>query len=227
MGMSCAILCSSQSRLHVFQDWTTTAGTQNFYYKNVTRTDGSGNVYVAGATLNASNNTTDILVAKYNSAGHQQWIRQYNGAANYYDFATDLGVDASGNVYITGTVTNDTVNHYSDIITIKYNSSGVQQWLSTYDGAAGYFDSGTKLIIGGGGSIGITGSSMNASVNMDFVTILYNSSGVQQWATVYDHSSHMNDVPVSIVRKGSSLYVSGVVQTGATSYSWNVVQYNS
>lgn len=227
-ALAAATAMYPQSQLHVFEDWTGTAGTQNFFYKNVTKTDGSGNVYVAGATVNGSG-TTDILVAKYNSAGTLQWTQQYNGLANYYDFATALVIDGSNNVFVTGAVSNDTLNPTinTDVILLKYNSSGVLQWVSTYAGPAGYFDAGTDLYVTSAGVVALTGSSMNSSFNMDYVTILYNSSGVQQWATVYDHSSHLNDVPVKISRKGSSIVVGGAVQTGAGSYDWAVLQYNA
>src|SRR6218665_963390 len=126
--LSAAAALYPQSQLHVFEDWTGTAGTQNFFYKNVTKTDGSGNVYVAGATVNGSG-TTDILVAKYSSGGTLQWIQQYNGLAGYYDFATALAIDGSSNVYVAGAVSNDTLNPTTntDMILIKYNSSSLQQ----------------------------------------------------------------------------------------------------
>jgi len=64
--MCLTLSVKAQSELKVFTDWTSTSGTQYFYYKNKVKTDAGGNVYIAGATLNSSNNY-DILVAKYNS----------------------------------------------------------------------------------------------------------------------------------------------------------------
>jgi hypothetical protein len=215
----------SQAELKVFQDWMTTAGTQNFFYKNVTKTDGSGNVYVAGATMNGAGNY-DILLAKFNSSGVQQWIQQVNGTANSQDFATALQVDGSGNVYITGCITNDTSTMMGDLFIKKYNSSGTIQWTNTYDGFSLY-DCGTDIYVAAGGSLAVVGSSYNASVNLDFVTILYNSSGVQQWATRYAHASGGNDVPVQIAKKGAGMVVSGAVQTGVGTYSWAAISYSN
>jgi len=104
--------------------------------------------------MNGSNNY-DILVAKYNSSGVLQWIQQYNGAGNGDDMALGLYIDASGNVYITGTVTTAT---NVDAITIKYNSSGTQQWLTTYNGTGSAFDSGTDLTTDASGNVYITGT---------------------------------------------------------------------
>ena len=221
--MSCSIY--SQSELKVFQDWVTTAGTQHFFYKNVTRTDGSGNVFVAGATQSAAGDY-DILLAKFNSSGLQQWVRQIDGLDHSQDFATSIQLDGSGNVYIAGAITNDTVNHFSDLVVVKYNSGGTEQWRATYDGAS-LNDCGTDIFVATNGTVVVTGSSYNASVNLDFVSISYSSSGVQQFVARYDHTSNMNDVPVRIIKSGSSIYISGAVQTGTATYDWAEVKYNT
>ncbi len=58
----------SQSQKMAFLDWHGEVGTQNFFYKNVTKTDSYGNTYIVGATINSYNNY-DILLAKYNRSG--------------------------------------------------------------------------------------------------------------------------------------------------------------
>jgi hypothetical protein len=219
------LLCTSmrsQSELKAFKDWQTKAGTQNFFYKNVTKTSGSY-VYVAGATFNGTD--YDILLAKYNSSGVEQWIRQIDGTAHHQDFATALQIDVSGNVFITGAITNDTATMFSDLILVKYNSSGTEQWRATYD-YANLYDCGTDIVATTNGVL-VVGSSYNSTPNLDFVSILFSTAGVQQWATRYAHSSAMNDVPVQIQKVGSNIYVSGAVQTGATTYSWAAVRYNT
>lgn len=222
--ISCSIY--SQSELKVFQDWMTPAGTQNFFYKNVTRVDGSGNVYVAGATMNGAGNY-DILLAKFNSSGVQQWIQQIDGTAHFQDFATALQLDGSGNVYMTGAITNDTATMYADLFISKYNSGGVLQWTNTYDGYD-LPDGGTDIYINtSAGLVYVSGSSYNASVNQDFVAISYNTSGVQQWASRYAHSSGGEDVPVRIEKgRFNEVLISGAVQTGTGTYRWAVVKYH-
>lgn len=223
VGVLMSISLYSQGQLHVFQDWASNAGSQNFLFKNRTITDALNNVYVAGATLNGSN--YDILVVKYNAKGGQQWIAQYNGAGNGQDIATGLDIDASGNVYITGTVTTAT---NIDLIVIKYNSSGVQQWLQTYNGTGNTYDSGAdiKVVAGAFAGVYVTGGSYNASGNTDFVTIKYSTAGVQLWVKTYNHSSNLNDAAVRIVVRFTGVYVTGAVQTGTASYSPTVVRYN-
>jgi hypothetical protein len=98
------------------------------------KTDASGNVYVTGVSQ------LDILTVKYNAAGVQQWTRRYNKTyVDYYDAthstidkATDLQIDGSGNIYVTGYVYYDDFDFPSlQIVTIKYNSSGTVLWEKT------------------------------------------------------------------------------------------------
>ena len=65
----------------------------------------------------------------------QQWAVRYNFPGNEYQtISTSVQVDPQGNVYITGysSYEDSLLNSYYDWITIKYNSSGVQQWMQTY-----------------------------------------------------------------------------------------------
>jgi hypothetical protein len=101
MLLSSAQAFSQTSSLHVFEEWASAGGTINFYQKNRTITDGSGNVYVTGTTFNVFGNY-DILTAKYSSTGALLWQQVYVGAGGGDDGAADVVTDGAGNVYITG-----------------------------------------------------------------------------------------------------------------------------
>jgi len=59
-------------------------------------------------------------------------------------------VDGSGNVYVTGySIESGT---YFDYATVKYNSSGVQQWVQRYNGGSAY-----SLAVDDSGSVYVTG----------------------------------------------------------------------
>lgn len=222
-------MAKSQAELNVFEEWTTNAGSQNFFHKAITKTDGSGNVYVAGATVNGSGNY-DILVAKYNSGGVQQWIQQYNGYGNYHDVATAVFVDGSGNVYLTGTVTDSLLVQGSDIITMKYNSSGSLQWATRYNGSGNFHDSGADIVVDGSGNVYITGG-IHTSTSIpytDAVIIKYNSSGTQQWATIYNNTTYNKSETGARIRLTSTnkAIVSGAIQMTTNTYIYGALEYN-
>jgi hypothetical protein len=52
----------------VFEEWAEYRGVQEFFYKNVTVTDASNNVYIAGATLNGEGDY-DLLISKFDRHG--------------------------------------------------------------------------------------------------------------------------------------------------------------
>lgn len=224
VGVLVSISSYSQSVLHVFEDWSTTSGTQNFFHKNVTKTDLSNNVYVAGATMNGAGNY-DILVAKYNSSGTTMWTQQINGDANIGDFATALFVTDSGDVVVTGTITNDTTTLLSDMFTLKLNgSSGVIEWIETFDAGGSGYDIGTALAVGDSGYVYIGGSGMNASYDMDVVVLKYSSTGTLKWSTVYDYNAGNDAVVNLFIGKYVYITAAGERSTGSSSYDGLVLE---
>lgn len=61
----------------------------------------------------------------------QELVTTYNGSGNTWDQVKKMVVDASGNIYVTGTAggrTSDWLDTGNDIVTIKYNSDGEKLW---------------------------------------------------------------------------------------------------
>jgi hypothetical protein len=79
--------------------------------------DGSGNVYVTGQS-EGSETGYDYATIKYYADGDTAWVERYNGPGSYYDEASAIAVDGSGNVYVTGESHGS--GTYSDYATIKY-----------------------------------------------------------------------------------------------------------
>jgi hypothetical protein len=106
------------------------------------------------------------------------WTRFYNGSASSTDVASAVAVDpASGYVYVTGASSAGTFG-FMDMVTIAYNQSGTQQWLSSYD-YSGAMDIPTAIGFSGAELV-VSGSSGASFTNYDFCTILYDKlSGAQ------------------------------------------------
>lgn len=147
--------------------------------------DAAGNIYVAGYTHNKGT-SSDFTVAKYDTNGNQLWAATYDYLTET-DRALAIALDASNNVYVTGRSDSDTSNLISndDIVTIKYNTNGVQLWAVRYNGTGNLIDTGRVIKVSSTGNVYVGGRTSNAS-NYDYVVLKYNSSGVQQWINLYN-----------------------------------------
>lgn len=188
--------------------------------------DGSGNVYVTG--LSWSNTERDFATIKYNSSGVQQWVQRYNGPGNHQDESYAVQVDNSGNVYVTGRSRTGTTSETEDYVTIKYSSSGVQQWLQRYNGPGNGRDWPGPMLIDGSGNVYITGRSMGNGTNFDYCTIKYNTSGVQQWVQRYNGPGNDNDRAYYIaIDNSGNVYVTGASVGSGTGSDYATIKYNT
>jgi uncharacterized delta-60 repeat protein len=187
--------------------------------------DNAGNVYVTGwSYTTAGSDDADYATIKYNSAGEQQWVARYNGPGNLFDEATAIAVDGSGNVYVTGTSWGTAGN--SDYATIKYNSSGQEQWVARYDGPGHFFDGATAIAVDNVGNVYVTGSSWGSGTGSDYATIKYNSSGGQEWIARYNGPGNNNDVATAIaIDTAGNVYVTG--WSSGIDLDYATVKYNS
>ncbi|HEY3250455.1 MAG TPA: SBBP repeat-containing protein, partial [Ignavibacteria bacterium] len=153
--------------------------------------DAANNIYVTGVSYNSSTDF-DYVTIKYSPSGAQQWIATYDGPANSEDWAVDIALDAASNVYVTGYSLGS--GTFYDYATVKYNSSGVQQWVARYNGPGNTKDNAAGLAVDPIGNVYVTGASGEGSPNLsDYVTVKYNSSGVEQWvgrySDLYDYAT--------------------------------------
>jgi uncharacterized delta-60 repeat protein len=168
--------------------------------------DGSGNVYVTGSSY-GSGFSQDYATIKYNTVGQEQWVVRYDGPASGDDEATAMAIDGSGNVYVAG-YSYGSVGY--DYATIKYNSTGQQQWVRRYDGPAHSDDTANAIVVDGSANVYVTGSSYGSESSQDYATIKYDSAGQQQWVRRYDGPGNSDDIANGIAVDGSgNVYVTG------------------
>jgi uncharacterized delta-60 repeat protein len=185
--------------------------------------DASGNIYVTGGSYGLGT-SSDYATVKYNSPGVEQWVARYNGPGNYDDVATALAVDASGNIYVTGYSYGSGTS--SDYATVKYNSSGVEQWVARYNGPGNYDDVATALAVDASGNIYVTGGGCFSGTYYDYATVKYNSSGVWQWVARYN--KHLDDVATAIaIDESGNIYVTGGSYGLGTGDDYATVKYDS
>ena len=177
-------------------------------YAEAMTTDANGNVYVTGYSESGPEDE-DIITIKYDRDGNLIWVARYNGPALKNDRAAAIAVDGSGNVYVTGEQDGDVFNNLTDIITIKYNSAGVQQWANKYAGAANRRDNGSAIVVKNGFAY-ITGGLVETGTKSDYIIIKYSTAGSIAWIQSYDGPEHKNDFANDIGVDGSgNVYVTG------------------
>ncbi len=137
--------------------------------------DPLGNVYVAGVynsnsvdfdpgagtyTLN-SNGGFDFFVSKFNPSGNFIWAKRMGSATN--ELITGMSVDASGNVYTTGTFSN-TIDFDPGVGTYTLNPVGSNDcFVSKLDSSGNFV---WAIAQGGTGADGSRGLTLDANANV-------------------------------------------------------------
>ena len=224
--------CDSSSTVHYFTSKLNSSGVLQWSkifrglvnYQSSARkvaVGSSGSVYVTGEYQSA---TMDYLTIKYNPVtGDTIWTKRFNGTSGVTDYGRLLVLDASENVYVTG-VTN--YNGNGDMATIKYNSSGIQQWVKVYSGSGGYLDDPKDMLTDLSGNIYISFACDYSNFGK-FGIIKYNSNGDSLWSRKYDFVFPDFETPYAITMDNSG----NVISTGSSGYEndsdFGTIKYNS
>jgi hypothetical protein len=190
----------------------------------------SGNVYITGYTMRV--NAGDYLTIKLNgSTGDSIWTRTYDfpPTTTGYDFARRIAIDASENVYVTGYGQRSGTGS-SDYGTVKYDSDGVFQWASFYDGGVAQTDQAYSIATDGSG-VYVTGySNPYASGTLyDIITIKYNAAtGDTAWIRKYNGPSDSADYGRDIAVDGTgNVYIAGTSKGSGTGNDFVTIKYTS
>ncbi len=184
-------------------------------------TDIAGNAYITGqfeglagtygATFGSlpaiySVGYKDIFIAKYNSAGVEQWVKRAGGTTGD-DEGKGISVNAAGEIYVTGffkgtasfegttgttsVSANTTVapGTYDDAFLARYDTDGNLKWVQKAGGD--YDDDAWGITANNSGNIYITGEfngyatfdtkALTVTGMADVFVACYNSSGMIQW----------------------------------------------
>jgi uncharacterized delta-60 repeat protein len=185
--------------------------------------DGSGNVYVTGFSYGGST-YDDYATVKYDPNGVQLWVKRYNGPGNGDDGASDIAIDLSGNVYVTGYSYGSGTE--TDYATIKYSADGTQLWLKRYNGSGNSDDSASALAVDGSGNVYVTGTSYGSITGTDYATIKYSADGNQLWAARYNGSENGDEEAYDLaIDSSGNVYVTGISVSEDTSSDYVTLKY--
>lgn len=177
--------------------------------------DPEGNVYITGIFRRivefggtsltnaaiANNNYDEIFVAKFSPSGIPQWARRGGGEGN--DQGLGLGVDASGNVIVTGSCDNTTALNsgtsvlfdvggfgfppavgggLGNMFLVKFDDSGAGLWARKL----GSPSLGAAVAVAPGGEFHVAGNFRTASVDFGGVTLDKPFTQEELFAVKYD-----------------------------------------
>ncbi len=186
--------------------------------------DSSGNVIVAGGSAGSGSNS-DYTTIKYNPLGDSLWVVRYNGLSNGVDWANAIAVDDMGNIYVTGGSAGSGLDW--DYATIKYDSSGVEQWVVRYNGPVDGHDEAKAITLDASGNVYVIGYSDGSGTGPDYATVKYDSSGVEQWVVRYNGPGNNNDYAYAIaVDDAGYFYVTGESEGSGTGCDFATIKYS-
>ncbi|MFH1736208.1 MAG: SBBP repeat-containing protein [bacterium] len=185
--------------------------------------DVDGSVYVTGRSKGDATDW-DYATVKYDSDGNELWSARYNGTGNDWDRAYAVAVDPDGNVFVTGYSEN---LDDKDLVTIKYNSSGDQQWVDRYNGPGNEDDAGWAITADSNGYAYVTGYSKGTTPTNDYLTIKFDPSGARQWVARYNGPGSWYDYASAIALDAEgNVYVTGRSTGNGTSTDYATIKYD-
>ncbi|MFI5140837.1 MAG: T9SS type A sorting domain-containing protein [Bacteroidia bacterium] len=223
-----AVVLSNQTKAQSSCAWAKKAGGSYEDGGTGVATDASGNVYAIGyyysstivfgsTTLhNLYGNGPYMYLAKYDSCGTLQWAKQAggNGGTN----PTGIATDATGNVYVTGYFTADTINFgafktpnssFHNAFLVKYNSSGIAQWAK--QGTGNQVNEANAISVDASNNIYITGGFASTAINF----------GSNSATNGTNDGSTRDAFVAKFDNNGNNLWVRGSVSNSTTSGNVN------
>ncbi|MHA1253606.1 MAG: SBBP repeat-containing protein [Candidatus Helarchaeota archaeon] len=187
--------------------WNITWGGSGYEVGYAMDIDNEGNLYITGYTDSYGAGDLDIILLKFNSSGNLEWNKTWGGSAE--DFGKGIALDSLGNIYITG-YSESFGKGYSDLVLLKYNSSGELEWNKTIGGI--YNDIGEDIDIDNLGYIYISGYINNFNLqNSDIILLKYDSSGNLLINESWDSSADDLSYGISLGNLGN-IYITGFTE---------------
>ncbi|MDC8016113.1 cadherin-like domain-containing protein [Tahibacter soli] len=185
--------------------------------------DAAGNTYVVGSRWNGTD--WRYRTTKYAPDGSVAWnAMQPPETENPGQFPYGVGVDAAGNVYVTGT-------NYVQFVTIKYDSAGTQQWLRRYSFPGGVYQQPRAMAVDAAGNVYVTGRSQAGGAGIDqfdYGTVKYDTDGNELWTARYNGPDGLQDEVLALaLDPDGNVYVTGGSKGAGGRNDYATVKYDA
>ncbi len=148
---------------------------------------------VVGNTKSAGG--TDILISKQNSSGQILWEQTFSGPSGGESYGLKVATDQNQHILVAGVV--ETNSGKTDIVLLKYTSSGTLVWSLVMDGGNDQFDVPTALMVDANNDVYLAGATLSLSTQLDWYVAKISNSGVLLWQSFYDYNG-LHEFPVAM-----------------------------
>ena len=163
--------------------------------------DANDNVYITGSYHEGNGPTDAYATTRFDSSGTLCWTKLYTLGGGGWDRPSDIEVDSTGFIYVTGESSDNQGN--SDMVTIKYDSLGNEQWISRLDTTINFWFLGSKLSLDPLGNVYISATaSTGVNYNYNLTTVKYgfstsveevkNNAGILLYPNPFDEMININ-----------------------------------
>lgn len=172
--------------------------------------DSSGNVYILGS--DGATYSNSFLIVKYDTDGTLQWQRRLDFTSGLGS-GNGIGVDSSGNCYVTGWKGFGTTGS-QDLIIAKYDTNGTLQWQKQL-GSSGNDEYGNSIAVSSSGDSYVCG----VGDVIGSIVAKYDTNGVLQWQRNIRHSfsTSGSTAGISLDSRGNPT----IIATAQTGYGGN------
>jgi hypothetical protein len=169
--------------------------------------DGAGTLYVAG-TVTETGQGYNVWLAKYDTSLNLLDSTTLNGPGNNTDKARFMALDGSGNLFVSGSVTQTGTDY--DLWLGKFDTD-----LNLLDqvivvGPTADEDKGYELVYDGAGTLYVTGTLTNPGQGFDIWLAKYDTELNELDSVTLSGPANGEDVAYTMVLEGSHLYLTGV-----------------
>ena len=160
-------------------------------------TDKRGNVYITGNVITEDKHSACVLI-KY---GHHIFSRIFEKKGYRASVGNAIEVDKEVNIYVVGTIYSDST--LEDILTVKYDSLGGEEWVRVRD-IDSFPQYGSDVCVDDEGNVYVGGNG-ESEMGDEAVIIKYNREGVEEWI-IREHGFGLEDMEID---EEGNIYITG------------------
>ena len=178
-----------------------------------------GRIYTAGANRNAAGQL-DMRLVKWSSAGDVLWTRRYTGPVAGDDTATDVVVDAKGNVTVCGESQGTKGKAFT---VVSWTAGGTLRWVRRIEGVVLSDDKANAMLVDGSGNLYVTGK-RSWEIGMAGYTVKLSADNVKRWSHTYTGADSVEFTALT-KRPGGGVFVCGRQLGFDTGWDGLVISY--